>query len=59
MNTGNGTRHTRRFTVRPKPIPSLTKEQFKVVRSEMKRTPSTLDLERIERVKEILKNSQI
>jgi hypothetical protein len=44
--------------VRPKAIPSLTKEQFKVVTMEMKRTPSKVDYERVERVREIMKNCQ-
>ena len=45
--------------VRPKAIPILTKEQFNIVVREMKRTPSNTDLQRVERVKQILKNIQL
>jgi hypothetical protein len=45
--------------MRPKPIPALSEEQFKVVQEEMKRKPSQIDMKRIERVKEILKTHPI
>ena len=45
--------------MRPKPIPELTKEQFAVVRKEIKRTPSKMDIERIKRAKETVKRYAI
>ena len=45
--------------MRPESIPSLTEEQFKAVRKEIKRKPSRVDIARFERVKEILKNQQM
>jgi len=41
--------------MRPKPIPSLTEEQFAEIRKEIKRKPSTEDIRRIRRAKETFK----
>jgi hypothetical protein len=45
--------------MRPESIPSLNKEQFKVIQEEMKRTPSKDDVARIKRVKETFKGRSI
>ena len=58
MRTRKEKGHKEKKIVRPRSIPSLTKEQFKVVLTEMQRTPSKADYERVERAKEILKKCQ-
>ena len=59
MKSKEKAKEKERRKLRPKAIPILTKEQFKVVVKEMERKPEAADFQRLERAKEIIKHNLV